>query len=58
MQEVSKFYIVLNNNEALAGYNSELCYLNFFYAVMLFIAALANFLIQVKYRYYLVEMGT
>ena len=49
MPEVSKFYIVLNNNEALAGYNSELCYLNFFYAVMLFIAALANFLIQVRF---------
>jgi hypothetical protein len=48
MPEVSKFYIVLKNNEALTGYNSELCFLNFFYAVMLFVAALANFLIQVK----------
>lgn len=49
MPEVSRFYVVLSNNEALGGYNSELCYMNFFYAVMLFIAALANFLIQVSF---------
>lgn len=47
MSEVDKFSVVLNNNEALAGYNTELCYMNFVYAVMLFVAALANFLIQV-----------
>jgi hypothetical protein len=49
MPEVNRLYISLGNNEALGGYNSELCYLNFFYAIMLFGAALANFLIQVNF---------
>lgn len=48
MADVNRFYISLDNNEALTGYNNELCYLNFFYAVLLFVAALTNFLIQVN----------
>ena len=50
MHEVKQIYVSLGNNDALGGYNSELCYLNFFYAIMLFVAALANFLIQVNFN--------
>lgn len=47
MPHVDRILLQLDNNQALSGYNYELCIINFFYAVLVFVGALANFLIQV-----------
>lgn len=50
MPHVDRILIYLHNDQALSGYNYELCIINFFYALLVFVGALANFLIQVQMR--------
>lgn len=38
----------MDNNAALGGYNTPLCYVNFLYAALVFVGALAAFLVQVN----------
>ena len=45
---IAKFQVVLDNNAALGGYNTPLCYLNFLYAALVFVGAFAAFLVQVS----------
>lgn len=47
--KIASFQVVMDNNAALGGYNTPLCYLNFIYAAMVFVGAMAAFLVQVIY---------
>lgn len=49
MPYLDSLKVCLSNNTSLGGYNVELCYVNFFYAIITFIGALVSFLVQKRY---------